>query len=171
MLLGIKNVGGLMLVLPVPLAHSGIVFPSIAPRMLPSSSKLGNLLLNKLLNGFPRLSLPLLRPKLDIMLWLFALMLPPGPALSTVAHFTRALAVSEFLRGVGMLHARAILSPMFQNFGCDGKKFVILARTVNSSVPFGARLNRKLTLCSALIQTKGVASAKRPILVLFESLP
>ena len=98
------------------------------------------------------------------MLWLFALMLPPGPALSTVAHFTRALAVSEFLRGVGMLHARAILSPMFQNFGCDGKKFVILARTVNSSVPFGARLNRKLTLCSALIQTKGrrIGEASNP---------
>lgn len=65
-----------------------------------------------------------------------------------------------------MASARAILSPMFQNFGCAGKTSVILARTVNSSVPFGAKLNRKLTPCSGLTQIKDVASAKRLILVL-----
>ena len=70
-----------------------------------------------------------------------------------------------------MSSAKVILSPTFQSFGCAGKIFVNLARTVNFFAPFGAKLNHRLTLCSDLTQPKDAALAKRLIRVLFASHP
>ena len=60
---GILNVAGLTLVLPVPRVRFGIVFLSIAPRMRPFSSKLGNLIWIRSLNDSQVPSPLSLRPR------------------------------------------------------------------------------------------------------------